>query len=128
MFSPAKQLVVRMMDVGRQSNGSDCGVLALAFAYDICSGNDSCKIKYNHRSMRQHLAECLEKCRLSRFPAVGERRTVSVRHTQSVDLYCSCRLPEEIGDKMAECGVCKTWYHKHCMDIPNYVFEKKMSP
>ena len=48
VFSPAKQLVVRMMDVGRQSNGSDCGVLALAFAYDICSGNDPCKIKYNH--------------------------------------------------------------------------------
>ena len=44
VFSPAKQLVVRMMDVGRQSNGSDCGVLALAFAYDICSGNDPCKI------------------------------------------------------------------------------------
>ena len=128
VFSPAKQLVVRMMDVGRQSNGSDCGVLALAFAYDICSGNDPCKIKYDHGSMRQHLAECLEKCRLSRFPVVGERRTVGVRHTQSVDLHCSCRLPEEIGDKMAECDVCKTWYHKHCMDVPSYVFEKKRCP
>ena len=69
--------------------------------------------------------EYLEKCRLSRFPAVGERRTVGVRHTQSVDLHCSCHLPEEIGDKMAECDVCKTWYHKHCLDVPNYVFEKK---
>ena len=102
VFSPAKQLVVRMMDVGRQSNGSDCGVLALAFAYDICSGNDPCKIKYDHRSMRQHLAECLEKRRLSCFPVVGECRTVGVRHTQSVDLHCSCRLAEDIGDKMAE--------------------------
>ena len=53
------------MDVGRQSNGSDCGVLTLAFAYNICSGNDPCKIKYDHRSMRQHLAEWLKKCRLS---------------------------------------------------------------
>ena len=125
VFSPAKQLVVRMMDVGRQSNGSDCGVLALAFAYDICSGNDPCKIKYDHRTMWQHLAECLEKCRLSRFPVVGERRTVGVRHTQSVDLHCSCRLPEEKGDKMAECDACKTWYHQHCMDIPNNVFEDR---
>ena len=72
VFSPAEQLIVRMMDVGRQSNGSDCGVLAIAFAYDICCGNDPCKIKYNHRSIRQHLAECLEKCRISRFPVVGE--------------------------------------------------------
>ena len=39
VFCPAKQLVVRMMDVGKQSNGSDCGVLAIAFAYNICSGN-----------------------------------------------------------------------------------------
>ena len=73
VFSPAKQLVVRMMDVGRQSNGSDCGVLALAFAYDICSGNDPCKIKYNHRSMRQHLAECLEK----NFASLASQRSVS---------------------------------------------------
>ena len=55
MFSPAEQLVVRMMD-GRQSNGSDCGVLAIAFAYDICSGNNPCQVKYDHRSIRQHLA------------------------------------------------------------------------
>ena len=29
VFSPAEQLVVRMTDVGRQLNGSDCGVLAI---------------------------------------------------------------------------------------------------
>ena len=40
VFNLAKHLVLRMMDVGRQSNGSDCGVLALAFAYNICSGNE----------------------------------------------------------------------------------------
>ena len=123
MFSPAEQLVVRMMDVGRQSNASDCGVLSIAFAYSICSGEDPCKIKYGHRSIRQHLADCLEKCCLSRFPVVGERRTVGVRHTQSVDLHCSCRLPEEKGDKMAECDMCKTWYHQHCMNIPDNVFD-----
>ena len=123
MFSTAKKFVVRMMDVGWQSNGSDCGVLAIAFAYDICSGNDPCKFKYDHRSIRQRLADCLEKCHLSRFPVVGERRTIGVRHTQSVDLHCSCRLPEEEGNKMAECDICKTWYHQHCMDIPNNVFD-----
>ena len=98
VFSPTEQLAVRMMDVGRQSNGSDCGVLAIAFVYDICSGNDPCKIKYDHKSTRQHLADYLEKCRLSRFPVVGEHRTVGVRHTQSVDLRCSCRLHDEKGE------------------------------
>ena len=75
--------------------------------------------------MKQHLAECLEKCHLSRFLVIDECRTIDVRHTQSVDLHCSCRLPKEISDKMAECDICKTWYHKHSMDIPNNVFEKK---
>ena len=119
LFSPAEQLIVRMMDIGRQSNGSDCGVLSIAFAYDVCNGKDSCKIKYDHRSIKQHLADCLEKCCLSRFPEVDERRTVDVRHTQSVDLHCSCRLPEEKGNKMAECDMCKTWCHQHCMNIPD---------
>ena len=27
-----------MMDVEKQSNGSDCGVLAIAYAFDLCSG------------------------------------------------------------------------------------------
>ena len=122
MFSSASKLVVRMVDVGRQYNGSDCGVLAIAFAYDICSGNDPCKVDFENRSIRQHLASCLEQCHLSRFPVAGERRCTGVRHTQSVDLHCSCRLPDEKGDKMAECDVCKTWYHQHCMDIPGEVF------
>ena len=26
------------MDVEKQSNGSDCGVLAIAYAFDLCSG------------------------------------------------------------------------------------------
>ena len=123
MFSTASQLVVRMMDVGRQSNGSDCGVLAIAFAYDVCNGSDPCKVKFDHKCIRQHLATCLEKCSLSRFPVVvSERRNTGIKHTQTVDLHCSCRMPEERGDKMAECDVCKTWYHQHCMDIPSDVF------
>ena len=104
MYSSSSKLVVRMMDVGMQSNGSNCGVLA-AFAYDVCSHSNPCRAKYDHKLIRQHLADCLEKCCLSRFPVLGERRSSSVRHTQSVDLHYSCRLPEEKGDKMAECDV-----------------------
>ena len=31
LFTSATKLVIRMMDVGRQSNDSDCGVLSIAF-------------------------------------------------------------------------------------------------
>ena len=40
----------------------------------------------------------------------------------TVKLHCSCRMPEEKGDQMAECDSCHIWYHPHCMDIPSEVF------
>ena len=49
----------------------------------------------------------LLECSLSHFPMVGERRNAGVKHTQTVDLHCSCHMPEERDDKMAECDVCK---------------------
>ena len=72
--------------------------------------------------------EYLEKCRLSCFPVVGERRTVGVRHTQSVNLHCSCRLPEEIGDKMAECDVCKPGTTNTAWMFLTMFLKKNMSP
>ena len=71
-----------MMGIGKQCNGSDCGVLAIAFAYDICSGNDPCRVKFDNRLIRQHLASCLENCCLSCFPVTGEQRCVGVKNTQ----------------------------------------------
>ena len=32
LFTSATKLVIRVMDVGKQSNGSDCGVLSIAWA------------------------------------------------------------------------------------------------
>ena len=71
--------------------GSDCSVLAIAFAYDVCSWSDPCKVKFDHNSIRQHLATCLERCSLSHFPVVGERRNEGVKLTRTVNIHCSCR-------------------------------------
>ena len=121
--TPASELKVRMMDVAKQCNSSDCGVLVIALAYEIASGNDPCKVKFDNKSIREHLASCLKQCCISRFPVASERHCIDgVKHTHSVELHCSCRLPEETSDKMAECDACKQWYHQHCMDIPNEVF------
>ena len=37
---PSSDLNIVMMDIEKQSNGSDCGVLAIAYIFDICSGMD----------------------------------------------------------------------------------------
>ena len=116
------ELTVRVVNVDRQKNGSDCGVLAIAYAFDICSGLDPCTVKFDHKSIRQHLTACLEKCQFSRFPVLGERRKGRGKAIH-VELHCSCRLPVREGaEEMAQCDTCHIWYHHHCMDIPSIMF------
>ena len=59
---------------------------------------------------------CLENCQVTRFPVLGERKS-AVRKPKIVKLHCSCRMPEEKGDEIAQCDACHVWYHSHCMDI-----------
>ena len=126
VYSPLSELKIVMMDVEKQSNISDCGILAIAYAFDICSGLNPCVVKFDHSKIRQHLATCLENCLFSRFPTVGERNSVS-RKPKTVKLYCSCRMPDkkegETDLDMAMCDSCHMWYHRHCMDIPSDVFD-----
>ena len=117
VYSPCSELRVTMMDVEKQSNGSDCGVLAIAYAFDLCSGLNPCTVRFDHSKIRSHLATCLENCQVSCFPVLGERK-IAVRN---VELHCSCRMPEEKGDEMAQCDVCHVWYHRHCMNIESDV-------
>jgi hypothetical protein len=44
---PSSELKVVMMDVEKQSNGSDCGVLAIAYAFDICNGMNPCSVRFD---------------------------------------------------------------------------------
>ena len=62
VYSPLSELKIVMMDVEKQSNGSDCGVLAIAYAFDICSSLNPCVVRFDHSKIRQHLATCLENC------------------------------------------------------------------
>ena len=74
---PSSELKIVMMDVKKQSNGSDCGVLAIAYAFDICSGMNPCSVRFDHSKIRPHLITCLENCQVSRFPVLGDRERVS---------------------------------------------------
>ena len=121
VYSPCSELRVTTMDVEKQSNSSDCGVLGIAYAFDLCSGLNPCTVRFDHSKIRSHLAMCLENCQVSRFPVLGERKS-AVRKPKTVELHCSCRMPEEKGDEMVQCDVCHVWYHRHCMDIPSEVF------
>ena len=108
----------QVMDVEKQSNRSDCGVLGIAYAF---SGFDPCQVSFDHRTI-QHLITCLERCQFSRFPVFGEPKSAAGKSSKTIDLHCSCCMPEQPGDEMAECDKCQVWYYCHCMDIPSEVF------
>ena len=77
--STALKICIRVMDVEKQSNGSDCGVLAIAYAFDLCSGLNPCTVKFDPKRIRHHLVTCLENSHCVRFPVLGEHRSIPAR-------------------------------------------------
>ena len=71
--------------------------LAIAYAFDICSGLNPCSVRFDPKKIRQHLMACLENCQFSRFPLLGERKSAPIKSTKTVELHCTCRMPEEKG-------------------------------
>ena len=114
------EVVVRLNKTQYQNGGSDCGVFAIAFATDLCYGNDPASLKYAQEKMRPHLIECFTSGSISPFPSKFVRPGKAKK--EKIELFCSCRLPEMVGDKMAQCFICGEWYHKICEKIPNIVF------
>lgn len=55
--------------VQQQTNGSDCGVFAIAFATCLVFGVDPTFINFDTQGMRAHLATCLRNGRISLFPS-----------------------------------------------------------
>ena len=81
-----------------------------------------CTVKFDPKRIRHHLMTCLESDHCVRFPVLGECRSTPAQSTKIVEPHCTCRMPEEKGDEMAECDSCHLWYHRHCMDIPSDVW------
>ena len=50
MHSETQSLKFNFMNVTQQVNRSNCGVLAIAFAYDLCSELDPCLVEYDQGS------------------------------------------------------------------------------
>ena len=97
----------------------------MAIAFDLLSASTPCIAAYDIKRIRAHVIECLARSKFSPFPVIGERSSSDI-NCLDVDLHCVCRLPELPGDKMAECESCKQWFHSHCVDIPNSVFNSEV--
>lgn len=112
--------------VTQQTNGYDCGIFAIAFATSLCYGQDPSKITFKRRNIRSHLWNCFTKGKMHMFPSVPRMSSPEqTSHKVLIPIYCRCRLPyvrEE--DDMVECVSCQSWFHKHCLDVPELFFKK----
>ena len=56
------------MPVQQQTNGSDCGVFAVAFATCLVYGQNPCNVTFDVPKMRPHLIQCLKRGCMNLFP------------------------------------------------------------
>ena len=114
---------VTIPPVAQQSNGTDCGVFALAFATALCYQLNPSSLKFNRRAIRSHLWESLQSGHMNMFPYEETSRKDMARAV-SIPIYCNCRMPYNASKhQMAECTQCKTWFHQDCQQIADKVFK-----
>lgn len=124
--SKAKKIKLKIVNVQQQSGSSDCGLFALAFAYDLCSDVDPFTKEYLQSKMRSHFNECLISEKIAPFPSQKSSMLQSRITTETeIDIFCICRQPESL--PMACCDTCAEWFHATCVSIPDEVFSDSSS-
>ena len=87
----------------KQTNMSDCGVFAIAFAMAI----------YNRQWPELLWFDGL----MRHFPASHRKRCHETTRTEMVKVFCKCRRQEK--GKMICCDRCLEWYHSTCeVNVP----------
>ena len=116
---------VQVPPVQQQTNSTDCGVFAIAFATALCYKQDLTTLKFNRREIRTHLWNSLQNDYIGIFP-FEERKPNDPEYHVTLKVYCDCRLPySATKDQMAACSLCKKWFHKEGCNIPEKVFKFK---
>lgn len=117
------KLEVELPPVQVQLGGLDCGVFAIAFAYDLAAGrNDPSNVQYDQSKMREHLANCLESHSFAPFPKQPESKAVKFRKEfafHAIELFGHCLMPEA-WDGMIECDLCGKWLHMKCENLETF--------
>ena len=103
IFSYRFIITMHFLLLQKQTNMSDCGVFAIAFAMAI----------YNRQWPELLCFDGL----MHHFPASHRQRYHETTRTEMVKVFCKCRLQEE--GKMICCDRCLEWYHSTCeVNVP----------
>ena len=93
----ASQLRIEMCPAQLQKGSVDCGLFAIAYAYELASGNTYLnEVSFDQSKMRNHLFGCFERGEISPFPrscGTGALR-VNGPNELVIQTFCTCCLPE----------------------------------
>ena len=92
----------------------DCGLYAIAFATAILNGEDPTRM--NFLNLRSHFQHGIESRSISPFPSSHVYRERQHHREVTVNLICTCRLPDD-GKLVMECKTCYKRYHGRCVGI-----------
>ena len=106
-----------------QKGSSDCGLFAIATATASCHAQNSVHLEYLQGSMRKHLLKAFEVKALHPFPGKMIKKCNESLQTESLQVYCKCRLPDN-GRRMINCTGCKLWFHVDCVRCPKKALQK----
>ena len=122
MSTKESEITFKIHKVQYQKGSDDCGLFAIAYATDLAYGNDPVSCRYKQKELRAHFLDCLKKKEIVPFPRDVICPTIKSK-CEHVSVHCSCRLPDNGEEKMAQCGKCSIWYHQSCEEISDTVFE-----
>ena len=105
----------------RQRGTIDCGLFAIAVATSLCFGERP--QLYEQATMRDHFRHCMAAGEMTPFPS--GRVVMEKCRIVEIQLYCSCRLPDNGAERMVQCNRCRTWYHQSCELVDTEVFTRK---
>ena len=130
--SDRQTIAIGVLPCHQQQDTVNCGLYALANMVTVAHGEDPQTIQYTG-NLRTQYVDMARKGKMTMFQHEKRSRrneylfktTAFVRFqdqvtipamTHTFDIYCHCRLPENIeqGDGMIDCDKCKNWFHCGC--------------
>ncbi|KAK3933151.1 Chromatin remodeling protein SHL [Frankliniella fusca] len=104
----------------QQNNAYDCGLFAIANAVEYCFASSTDFVDFNPSAMRDHLLKCFDAGSFTQFPRLNYSRMKKLKEdeiTDSFDISCSCRLPNNFDVEMVVCDQCNEWFHVSCVGL-----------
>ena len=109
-FKPQTRLVkLGLVNIQKQTNNCDCGLFAIAVAFELAAGNDPLSQRFITNEMRHHVINCFEKGEIQLFPKEIVKRRVQSQYNKVITemLVCSCFMPFDEKREMRKFPIAK---------------------